>query len=135
MRREAAPGNKSQLLLSSEEADMNDLYAWVAQQHHGLHTFKSFQDKLARLAEEQPRQRGLCRVLTHLVQGYIEAFDEAPVPVELASDVHHRLAQLLSTLDLNGDADRRLADINRIASFALWPLPDAAAPSAQHRPG
>ncbi len=113
---------------------MNDLYSWIADQHHGLHTFKSFQDKLAQFAEHQPEQRGLCRVLTHLVQGYIEAFDEAPVPAAIASDAHHRLTQLVSSLDLNGDADRRLSDINRVASCALWPAPGSTVSIGQRRP-
>lgn len=105
---------------------MNDLYSWIAHQHHGLHTFKSFQDKLEQFAEHHPAQRGLCRVLSHLVQDYIEAFDEAPLPAELARDVHHRLLQLLASLELHGDSERKLADINRVAGFALWPIPQGA---------
>lgn len=105
---------------------MNDLYSWTAHQHHGLHTFKSFQDKLEQFAEDHPAQRGLCRVLSHLVQDYIEAFDEAPLPAELARDVHHRLLQLLASLELQGDSERRLADINRVSGFALWPVPQSA---------
>ncbi|MCG6205945.1 hypothetical protein LPW26_14935 [Rhodopseudomonas sp. HC1] len=106
---------------------MNELQAWVAQQHHGLRTFKSFQLELEQFAVRQPAQRGLCSVLANLVESYIVAFDEEPVPVDLANDVHHRLTQLLSTLDLDGDPERRLEDINRVANFTLWPTPQTRA--------
>jgi hypothetical protein len=98
---------------------MNELYTWVSQQHHGLRTFKTFQQKLESLSRDEPEQRGLCRLLSNLVGGYIEAFDEEPLPVEVADHVHRRLLELLGSLDVQANSDRRLADINRVASFDL----------------
>ena len=46
---------------------MNDLYAWVAAQHHGLRTFKTFQQKLESLGRDEPDQQGLYRLLSGLV--------------------------------------------------------------------
>lgn len=106
---------------------MNELYSWLADRHHGLRTFKSFQVELERLAQHQPAQRGLCRLLTQLVDSYVETFDEAPLPIEIADDVHRRLTDLLASLDLQGDSERRLADINRVAEFDLWPMQRDAA--------
>jgi hypothetical protein len=63
---------------------MNDLHAWLSQQHHGLRTFQIFQQKLATLSRDEPGQRALCRLLNSLVGGYIEAFDEEPLPVAVA---------------------------------------------------
>jgi hypothetical protein len=63
---------------------MNELYTWVSQQHQGLRTFKTFQQKLESLSRDEPEQRGLYRLLSNLVGGYIEAFDEEPLPVEVA---------------------------------------------------
>jgi len=48
---------------------MNDLYAWLSRQHHGLRT--SFQQKLATMSRDEPGQRALCRLLSSLVGGYI----------------------------------------------------------------
>ena len=59
---------------------MNELYTWVSQQHHGLRTFKSFQQKLESLSRDEPEQRGLYRLLSYVVGDYIEAFDEEPLP-------------------------------------------------------
>jgi hypothetical protein len=109
---------------------MNDLYRWVSQQHHGLRTFKTFQQKLDFLSRDEPEHRGLCRLLSNLVGGYIESFDEEPLPVELADLVHRRLLDLLATLDLAANSDRRIADINRVASFDLLQF-DALPPSAR----
>ena len=52
---------------------MNDLHAWLSQQHDGLRTFQIFQQKLATLSGEEPEQRALCRLLTYLVGSYVEA--------------------------------------------------------------
>ena len=99
---------------------MYELYTWVSQQHHGLRTFKNFQQKLESLSRDEPEQAGLYRLLSNLVGGYIEAFDEEPLPVEVADQVHRRLLELLASLDVQANSDRRLADINRVASFNLF---------------
>ena len=99
---------------------MNELYTWVSQQHHGLRTFKTFQQKLESLSRDEPEQRGLYRLLSNIVGRYIEAFDEEPLPVEVADQVHRRLLELLASLDVQANSDRRLADINRVASFNLF---------------
>ncbi|MBB4373088.1 hypothetical protein GGD63_005903 [Bradyrhizobium sp. cir1] len=99
---------------------MNDLHAWLSEQHHGLRTFRTFQQKLDTLGRDDPAQRGLCRLLSSLVASYVEAYDEAPLPVEVADSAYHRLLALVASIDLNADADRRLADINRVAESRLW---------------
>lgn len=98
---------------------MNDLHAWLSEQHHGLRTFRTFQQKLETLGRDDPEQRGLCRLLSSLVGSYIEAYDEAPLPVEVADGAYQRLLTLVESIDLQGDASRRLADINRVAESRL----------------
>ncbi|MCK1279197.1 hypothetical protein IVB46_28635 [Bradyrhizobium sp. 61] len=99
---------------------MNDLHTWLSQQHHGLRTFRTFQQKLETLGRDDPAQRGLCRLLSSLVGSYVEAFDEEPLPVEIADGAYQRLLTLVESIDLHGDANRRLADINRVAESELW---------------
>jgi hypothetical protein len=98
---------------------MNDLHAWLSQQHHGLRTFRNFQQKLDALMRDEPGQQALCRLLSDLVDGYIEAFDEDPLPVDVADRAYQRLLELVGSLDLQANADRRLADINRVAAYDL----------------
>jgi hypothetical protein len=97
---------------------MNDLHAWLSQQHHGLLTYRTFQQKLATLSRDEPGQRALCRLLSSVVGGYIEAFDEDPLPV--ADRAFQRLLDLVASLDFRASADRRLADLNRVAASDLW---------------
>ena len=99
---------------------MNELYTWFSYQHHGLRTFETFQQKLESLSTEEPDQRGLYRLLSNLVGRYIEAFDESPLPVPVADRAYDRLLELLGSLDLRATADRRLADINRVAASDLF---------------
>lgn len=99
---------------------MNDLHAWLSEQHHGLRTFRIFQQKLETLGRDDPAQRGLCRLLSGLVGSYVEAFDEDPLPVEVADGAYDRLLTLMANIDLTGNADRRLADINLVATCELW---------------
>jgi hypothetical protein len=99
---------------------MNDLYTWLSQQHHGLRTYRAFQQKLATLGRDDPGQQALCRLLSSLVGGYIEAFDEEPLPVAVADRAHQRLLDLVASLDLRANANHRLADLDRVAACDLW---------------
>lgn len=98
---------------------MNDLSTWFEKQHHGLHTFRSLQQKLSDLSRSAPEHRALCQLLSQLVTPYIDVYDEAPLPAADAERTHRRLAELLATIDLAAPADQRLADFNRIASCDL----------------
>jgi hypothetical protein len=99
---------------------MNDLHAWLSQQHHGLRTFRIFQQKLETLSGDEPELRALCRLLTYLVGSYIEAFDEEPLPVVVADRAYQRLLDLVASLDFRTRAEHRLADLNRVAACDLW---------------
>jgi hypothetical protein len=99
---------------------MNNLHAWLSQQHHGLRTFQIFQQKLSTLSGDEPEQRALCRLLTYLVGSYIEAFDEEPLPVAVADRAFQRLADLVASLDFRTSAEHRLAELNRVAACDLW---------------
>ena len=71
------------------------------------------------LSQREPAQQGLCALLNRLVGGYIETYDEAPLPVAIAERAYGRLLDLVGSLDLRADANRRLADINRVAACSL----------------
>src|ERR1700716_1555145 len=98
---------------------MNDLHAWLSLQHHGLRTFRIFQQKLATLSGDEPEQQALCRLLTYLVGSYIEAFDEQPLPVAGADPGFQRLVELVANLDCRASTEPRLADLNRVAACDL----------------
>ena len=99
---------------------MDDLHTWLSQQHHGLRTFRIFQQKLDALSRDELEQRALCRLLNSIVGSYIEAFDEESLPVAVADSAYHRLLDLLASLDRRANAERRLADMNNVAECELW---------------
>jgi hypothetical protein len=96
----------------------NELHTWLSQQHHGLRTFRAFQQKLDDVSRADPGQRALCRLLDTLVGSYVDRFDEEPLPVEVADLAYQRLLDLVASLDLNAGSDRRMAD-NRVAACDL----------------
>ena len=98
---------------------MNNLHTWLSQQHHGLRTFRTFQQKLDDLGNGDPGQRAMCRLLKNIVGSYIDAFDEDPLPVAVADHAYRRLLEMVASLDFDGNAERRLADINRVAAMDL----------------
>ena len=98
---------------------MNELHIWLSQQHHGLRTFRNFQQKLETLSRRDPAQQALYALLSNLVGRYVEAFDEEPLPVAVADRAYGRLLELVASLDLAAGVDRRLTDINRVAACSL----------------
>ena len=50
---------------------------------------------------------------------HITTFDEEPLPVAVADLAYCRLLELVASLDFSASADRRLADINRVAACDL----------------
>ena len=98
---------------------MNDLHTWLSQQHHGLRTIRTFQQKLDDVSKSDPEQRALCRLLNTVVGSYVDTFDEEPLPVAVADLAYCRLLELVASLDFSASADRRLADINRVAACDL----------------
>jgi hypothetical protein len=59
-------------------------------------------------------------LLSSLVGGYVEAFDEEPLPVAVADRAYQRLLDLVASLDIRASADHRLADLDRVAACDLW---------------
>jgi hypothetical protein len=80
----------------------------------------TFQKKLDDLSTADPEQCALCRLLNAIVASYIETFDEEPLPVAVADRAYRRLLDLVASVDFGASADRRLADINRVAACDLW---------------
>ena len=98
---------------------MNALHTWLSQQHHGLHTFREFQQKLYEACKDEPDHKGLCRLLNSVVDNYVDTFDEAPLPVAVADHAYHRLLDLVAGIDFTASAEQRLATINRVAASDL----------------
>ncbi len=96
-----------------------ELHGWLSSQHPGLRTFKTLQLRLVRLAADHPEQRAMCRLLHAIVGGYLEAFDEQPLPTATAERAYRRLLQSLAEIDGAAEPARQLGDLNRLAGLNL----------------
>lgn len=100
---------------------MNDLHSWLASQHPGLRTFKTFQQKLGNVAAAHPQQRAACMLLSGIVGRYIEEFDEAPLPSPVADRAYSRLLHAVAALKPSADATEQLTRLNQLAELRLTP--------------
>ena len=98
---------------------MNELHAWLASQHAGLRTFKTFQLKLAEFAARHPGQRAMCRLLDAIVSRYVEEFDEAPLPSAVAERAWQELLRSVAELDCSAEPAQQLSALNHLAAFSL----------------
>ncbi|WP_245448786.1 hypothetical protein [Bradyrhizobium ottawaense] len=84
-----------------------------------MQTFREFQQRLYDACKDEPDQRGLCRLLNAVVDNYVDAFDEEPLPVAVADHAYQRLLDLVADIDFGASAEQRLATINRVADSDL----------------
>ena len=98
---------------------MNELHVWLASQHPGLRTFKTFQLKLAEFAAVHPQARAMCRLLDAIVGRYVEEFDEAPLPSAVAERAWQNLLSSVAELDCTAAPAQQLGALNRLAAFSL----------------
>ena len=98
---------------------MNELYAWLAGQHPGLRTFKTFQQKLAAFAADHPEQRAMCRLLDAIVGRYVEEYDEAPLPSAVAERALQNLLRSVAEFDDSAAPAQQLGALNRLAELRL----------------
>ena len=101
---------------------MTDLRDWLAGQHPGLRTYKSFQEKALQLCATDVEHRALYRLLANLAGHYVATFDEEPLPVDVASHAYETFLDLVEEGDrsIGASAERQLAALNKIASAELF---------------
>jgi hypothetical protein len=101
---------------------LTDLRDWLAGQHPGLRTYKSFQEKALQLCATDVEHRALYRLLANLAGHYVATFDEEPLPVDVAKHAYETFLDLVEEGDrsIGETAERQLAALNRIASAELF---------------
>src|SRR4029077_2461429 len=116
-----------QLLLQRYEKELNvmgNLRDWLADQHPGLGTYKSFREKALELSATDAEHRALYRLLSNLAGHYVATFDEEPLPVDTAKRAYDTFLDLIEEGDrsIGASAEQQLAALNRIADdHALLP--------------
>ncbi len=92
---------------------MNDLHTWLSQQHHGLRTFRTFQQKLNDLVSRRSRATRPVPAAEWLSSAATSIPSMRNLAVAAADRAYQRLLEMVASLDFDGSADRRPADINR----------------------
>ena len=100
---------------------MVELHSWLSQQHPGLRTYVALQQKTNELARTDAEHRAIYKLLSSIVDPFIESFDEEPLPAGVAEATFNRL------LDVVRDAENAIAlapaqqidALNKIAAVEL----------------
>ena len=78
---------------------MGTLSEWLAGQHPGLRTYKTFQEKALELSVCEANYRALYRLLADIAGRYVTAYDENPVPVEVAKQAYEKFLALVKNAE------------------------------------
>jgi hypothetical protein len=99
---------------------LRDLRDWLAGQHPGLRTYKCFREKALSVTDAE--HRALYRLLADLAGHYVAAFDEEPLPVDIAKRAYDTFLDLIEEGDrsIGASAEQQLAALNRIAAAELF---------------
>lgn len=100
---------------------MEELALWLKSQHRGLRTYKEFQQKVLEAGSKHRDQYALYSLLANMVGRFIDAYEEAPLTLDITDEAHKRLVALSdSAVRYNSmSSDERLALLNEIASSEL----------------
>jgi hypothetical protein len=100
---------------------MTELHNWLSVQHHGLRTYKIFQQKTLQLARIDAEHRALYKLLSSIVDPYIDSFDEEPLPVEVAETTFVRLLNVVRDAEnsISLTPSDQMKVLNNIAQIEL----------------
>lgn len=100
---------------------MEELALWLKSQHRGLRTYKEFQQKVLEAGSKHRDQYALYSLLAVMVGRFIDAYEEAPLTLDVTDEAHKRLVALSdSAVRYNAmSSDERLALLNEIAASEL----------------
>lgn len=101
---------------------MSGIRDWLAEQHPGLRTYKSFREKALELCVTDTAHSALYRLLANMAGQYVAEFDEEPLPVEVAKQAYATFLELVNEGDrsIGGSSEQQLAALNKIAAAELF---------------
>jgi hypothetical protein len=97
------------------------LHRWLSQQHPGLRTYIALQQKTKELARTDAEHRAIYKLLSSILDPFIESFDEEPLPAGIADATFHRLLDVVRDAE-NAIAlapDQQIDALNKIAAVEL----------------
>jgi hypothetical protein len=100
---------------------MVELHSWLSHQHPGLRTYVALQQKTDALARSDAEHRAIYKLLSSIVDPFIESFDEEPLPAGVADATFHRLLELVRDAEdaITLAPAQQIDALNRIAAVEL----------------
>jgi hypothetical protein len=101
---------------------LGTLSDWLAGQHPGLRTYKTFQEKALQLSVSETKYRALYRLLADIAGRYVTAYDEKPLPVEVAKQAYEKFLALVNSAEQAIDAplERQIETLNTVAGAEIF---------------
>ncbi len=100
---------------------MSELHSWLAAQHPGLRTYKAFREKAQQLACADKERRAFYKLLSTMVDPFIDTYNGEALPTELAEKTFRRLLNVVENAEnaIALSPEVRMGALNEIASVEL----------------
>jgi hypothetical protein len=100
---------------------VSELYDWLATQHPGLRTYKAFKERASALASSDHERRAFYKLLSTMVDPFIDTYYGEALPSELAAATFRRLLSVVEDAEtkIALSPDIRMNALNEIASVDL----------------
>ena len=100
---------------------MPELHSWLATQHPGLRTYKAFKERADRLACSDRERRAFYKLLSTMVEPFIDTYNGEALPTELAEATYRRLLAVVQNAEnaIALSPDARICTLNEIAAVEL----------------
>ncbi len=97
---------------------MSELHSWLAAQHPGLRTYKAFKERASALAAADQEHRAFYKLLSTMVDPFIDTYNGEALPTELAEATFRRLLNVVEDAEtkIALSPDIRMSALNEIAS-------------------
>jgi hypothetical protein len=98
------------------------LSEWLAGQHPGLRTYKTFQEKALQLSGSEAGYRALYRLLADIAGRYVTAYDEEALPVEVAKQAYEKFLALVKNAEqsIGAPFERQIEILNTVAGAEIF---------------
>lgn len=100
---------------------MVELQSWLSHQHPGLATYIALQQKTNELARTDAEHRAIYKLLSSIIDPFIESFDENPLPAGVAETTFQRLLEVVRDAEdaVSLAPERQIDALNKLAAVEL----------------
>jgi hypothetical protein len=100
---------------------VSELHSWLARQHPGLRTYKAFKERTSALAAMDQEHRAFYKLLSTMVEPFIDTYNGEALPTELAEQTFRRLLSVVEDAEVKITLapDIRMNALNELASIEL----------------